>query len=306
MVKKVEEYFLQHNFTVKGKYAYGEFDSFETNVLMEPTAQFPLLVHFTCFLTDTQKQAVSNLLGMEKLKNCRFEWTLYGFSVYANDLTVKRLVDRLDELLNKVCDILKNNGALGARYCPICGNALSEDIKKCTIDGLTITLDNTCVQDINTAIEESNKQFDEAPNNYLRGFAGAVLGGLVGVVLSVILYVVGFISALSAFVAFFLGTFLYGKFGGKQNKVMIAIVSVTTILLMVGTTFAIYLVVAGAAASEAGLNISAFEAFGLIMEDEEVARSFIADMVMTVLFCALGCGYEIFSMFKKVKRTEKI
>ncbi len=306
MIKKAEQYLAERNFVINGKTAYGEFGGFETNIMVEPTASMPFLAHFSCFASDGQRCTISQQLQAEKMKNVRFDWSMYGLSVFANDLTVKRLFDRMDSILEKVCEILKANGALGVGYCPICGKELSSDNKKCNVDGFSIVIDNECVQDINQMIDEVNKEFEAAPNHYLRGFAGAVLGGLGGVVVYVVLYLLGYLAAISAFISFALGAWLYGKFGGKQNKMMIVIVALTTLVLMLGTTFVIYLTAAATAAAEAGINVNAFEAFGMLMEQEEFSRLFVSDLLFTLLFYALGCGFEIFNLARRIKREERI
>lgn len=307
MNKKFAEFLTQRNLSVNGNLAYGVIDGFETNVFYNAAATFPVQFHFSCFLDADRRSAALNLLTAQKPKQSVVQLTPYGLTLAVNDLTLNRLINSLDETLKNVCNVLHENGALGIGYCPVCGKELDfEQSKKCNVDGFTVSLDNDCVDSINASITQANKEFDQAPNNYLRGFLGALLGGLAGVALAVVLYLVGFISTISAFVSFYVGTLLYSKFGGKRNKVMIVIVTVTTVVLMLATTAATYVVEAGIAAAEAGLEMSGIDAFSYLMQDSEFAGYFYKDLALTLVFCAVGCGYEIFALNKKVKKAKTI
>ena len=137
------------------------------------------------------------------------------------------------------------------------------------------------------------------------GFLGALVGGVAGFAVAFILYLCGVISAISAFVAVVLGAFLYKKFGGKENKMMILIVSVTSLAFMILAVFSVYLCAAGAAAKEAGLVMNAFEAFKTCMGVEEFSSAFTQDLIMTIVFSILSIVYEVVMLLRKVKRPNK-
>ncbi|MCM1290161.1 MAG: hypothetical protein NC132_05395 [Corallococcus sp.] len=306
MNKKLAAYLTERGLTVDKNRAYGVFNGFETNVEYRVFDNVtPLYLHFSCYTTDEQKRTVQQELNAAAVKYLKFAFSPYGLELGLNDLTLGKLLKRLDEILNKVCASLKDNGALGVGYCPVCGNALNFDqSKKCTVNGITVSIDNDCVDNINTLISAENKDFEEAPNNYLRGFLGAFIGGLVGVGVAVGFYAAGFISAISAFVAIFLGEFLYRKLGGKPNKMMVVILSVTTFVMMMLAVVAIYLVAAAIGAEKVGMDTFAY--FKLCMQDEEISAAFTRELILTALFSALGCGYEIFMLLKRIKRKSNI
>ena len=213
----------------------------------------------------------------------------------------------MPDILYNIFNIISQNGATTAEYCPVCGNRLGEaEYKQCNIDGFKITIDTACVETINAVISEENKDFNEAPNNYLMGSVGAVIGGIVGAALAIGLYMLGYVSALSAIVSVVLGAFLFQKFHGKPDKVMIIIVSVITLVFMIASIFGIYIVAAGIAANEEGLYISAIDAFGICMENEEFSRIFYLDLALSVVFSAVGIGLEIAVLAKQIKRKQNI
>ena len=106
------------------------------------------------------------------------------------------------------------------------------------------------------------------------------------------------------FVAFIVGELLYRKFGGKPNSGMIIILTCTVFATMILSVVGTYFVAAAHYANEAG--VSAVEYFKWCMEDPEIKRSFVVDLVLTVFFTILGCAYEIYVLYKRIKRQENI
>lgn len=308
MNKKFTTFFTGYGLEVNGNFAYGNVNGYETNatVVMFDTVA-PLRLHISFYATDDQKRNIEASIRNLALKFFSMQFSPYGLSLGFNDMTVKRLLKRLPEVLDKIYGVLAENGALTSEYCPVCGNKLEEEtLKKCNVDGYTITLDNDCVNTINTVINEENQDFKNAPNNYLKGFLGAFIGGLAGVAVAVLLYVAGFVSSLSAVISIVLGAFLYEKFHGKPNKMMVVIVSLTTLVMLAATVPAVYIVAAGIAANEASVNISAIDAFNILMLDDEFSRMFYSDLALIILFSVLGTVFEIFVLAKRVKRKKSI
>lgn len=291
---------------VNGNTAYGSVGGFEANLniaLLDNIS--PVKLHISFYGTDEQKRAIDAALRNERIKYFRHQFTPYGILIGLNDFTVKRLAARLDKLLERICGILSENGAVGEGRCPVCGNELT-DATKCKPGWFEVMIDNACKDNINAVIDEENKDFKNAPNNYLRGFAGAAIGAAVGAAITVIFYLIGYVTAISAIVSVILGTFLYEKFHGKPNKMMLVIVSVTTLAFMVASIFGVYIGLAGYVAAKEGIDLSAFEAFGLLLEDADFATGFYLDLGLVVLFTALGMGVQIAYIVRKIRRQQNI
>ena len=121
------------------------------------------------------------------------------------------------------------------------------------------------------------------------------------------LYLVGFVASISSVVAVVVGARLYCKFGGKKNKMMLVIVTATSIVCVMASVLIIYVVAAGMAAAEAGVDLSAFGAFTyLLANEEEFARSFYANLLMMGLFAILGVVFEVVAMRKMIQRPDKL
>lgn len=308
MNKKFADFFSSYGLVIKDNLAYGIINGYETNAKVNVLDNVsPLRMHISFYATDDQKRSVESAIRNLALKRFNMQFSPYGLSLGFNDITMNGLLKRLSDILNMIFGILSENKVLKSGFCPVCGNPINEsDSKKCNIDGYTITIDNKCVETINSVINAENQDFYNAPNNYFKGFLGALIGGVVGAIVSILLNVLGFVSSLAAIISIVLGTFLYQKFHGKPNKVMIVIVSLTTLVLLAATIPVIYIAVAGIAANNEGLSISAIEAFKICMSNDEFSRLFYVDLALIVFFSAIGTVFEIFVLAKKIKRKTNI
>jgi len=308
MNKKFLELFTGYGMTITGNNGYGLIKGYETNVVIRMFDNIsPVTIHISCYTTSEQKRAIEQAFRAAGIKYFKFAFTDFGVTIGLNDITGIRLIKRMPDLLNQLYSFLSDNGALGAQYCPVCGNELNPDTrKKAMVDGFTFYLDHDCILNLNKGINAENQDFQEAPNNYVNGFVGALLGGIIGAVIAVVLYMIGFVSSISAFVAVLSGVYFYKKFHGKPNMMMIAIVAVTTLACMVGSVFVIYISVAAVAAEEANLALSAIEAFRLLMQDAEFSQFFVSDLGLSLLFSALGIGYQVYALSKAIKRRKAI
>lgn len=307
MNKLLKEFCEYKGLKVEKNSAYGVINNIEINVSYSALdSAAPVLIHFSFYGSDNDKRLISNMIAAERIKFLKIGADAYGISVGLNDITLGKLVKRLDSIIETVVKCIKSYDVKLSEYCPLCGNELTNECKIYNVDGFSFKLDESCVSNINAVIEEENKDFDDSPNNYGKGLIGILLGALVGSIAYVILFMIGFISAICAFISIMLGVFLYKKFGGKQNAVMVVMAGIVTLLSLVGTLFVLYILAATGLSLEAGLNIVGIEAFTFFMNDNAFATEFISNLAMTILFIVLGAGYEVTRLFKSVKRTEKI
>lgn len=305
MNKRFSTALSNYGMTINGNFAYGIIHGYETNATVNLLDNFtPLRMHISFYATPEQHQNIEAAINNLKIKYFKMEFTTYGISLGFNEFTAGQLIKKLPGVLDSIYGVLSDNGALKSEFCPVCGGQLGEGAKKCNIDGFTITIDNDCVNRINMIINAENQDFTAAPNNYFKGFLGALIGGVAGAALSIVFYMIGLISAISAFVSIILGAFLYQKFHGKPDKMMIVIVALTTIVLLEATIPVIYIVASGMAAAQEGLSMSAIEAFSLLMEDGEFALYFYRDLAMVFLFSVIGIAFEISYLKRKIKKRK--
>lgn len=308
MNKKFEQCFVEYGLNVNGNNAYGVVKGYEINATVNNRDMYyPVTVHISCYATAAQRADVSAALKNRKDIKGLKSMDDFGVLLRLTDMTTGRLLKRIPEILDWVAGMLEANGALGAQYCPHCGKPLSANASKCDVEGMTITLDTDCVGAVNTAIDNRNADFAAAPNNYLRGFIGALIGGIVGAALVAVFYLLGFVSIFSGIAAVALGGFLYVKFGGKPNKMMIVIVAVTSLVFLVAALFITYIVAAEIILKSNGIyGTSGIEAFiKLIQEDAEFKSGFTTDLMLVIVFALLGVGLYAWQLAKNVKKAGK-
>lgn len=307
MHKKLAEFLTQRGFVVTNDTAQGQIKGFDITIgynAMSNTA--PVYGHISFYASENEKYAMAATIKALKIKFLVYQLTTFGLSFGLNDITLGGLLKKLDKNLDDILNVIQNGGGKGAEYCPYCGENL-DDYKVCNIDGINIKLHNECVSKLNVEIAEENKEFDAAPNNYLKGTIGLLLGAAIGCVIYIILFMIGFISAISAFAAIALGVFFYKKFGGKPNMTMVILAAVITLASSLLTVYGLHVLAAiGLAFEQTGNAVSGMEAMQLMMQDSEFSASFTSNMVMTIIFTLLGAGYEVFTLSKSVKRTKQI
>lgn len=308
MNKKLKTYFEELGLNVQGNNAYGNYQGYEISAdvaILDSVA--PVKMHVNLFASaEVKAQMIREILSF-RFKNFVIDQDIYGIALGFNDpWTVGKLLKRMPEMINKIFEVFNKYEAKGIEYCPICGELLSEESKKYKIEWVQITMDNNCVNDINNAIEIDNKNFDEEPNNYLKGALGACIGALVGFAAFIIIFFLGYISSLTSFIAILLGAYLYKKFKGKQNYMMIIIVSTISIVSMLLAVFSIYLLAAQSLALELGFSSTGIQAFKDMMTVTEFNKEFTSNLWMTVFYTILGVAFEIFNLSKSIKRQGKI
>lgn len=309
MNKLINEFCIKRNLTVENNnYAHGFIMNYETNLFYIPLDNVaPVRIFISCFLPDDKKEIVSKQIIDLKQKYLKLDFTPYGLVIGLNAITLKKLMADIDNILDSVYNILIANEVLDSAYCPICGNKLDEaNSYVANVAFGKVTIDNDCKEKINQTIEKENKEFDDAPNNYLKGFAGALIGALISAVAFIVLYMIGFISAITSFLSIYLGIIFYKKLGGKPNKTMVLIVTVVTVIVMALTICGIYVYAANLLASDYGYTSSGINAFVDMMNVDDFRKEFSSNAAMTVLFTLLGCGFEVFSQMQKVKRSSTI
>lgn len=307
MNKKVISLLQQYGLTVTGNTAYGIMQGYETSLRSpSPMEQSAYYIHVNFYATDEKKQEIAAELGRTGIKLTATP-SAYGLTICFPAAFAGTLVKNLPVLFDRLIALLKQNELPGADTCPYDGKPLIEaEKKRCSINGFYVTLNNDCVSSINRQIEEENRAFANAPNNYMQGICGALLGGIVGAACTIALYYIGFVSSLSAIIAVLLGAFLYRKFGGKPNVMMIVIVSVVSLILIGAAFFVSYLIAAGTAAAEAGLHMSALDALLICLDDSEFASAFYSDFAMLFVFTIVGIALVIASLIRQIKRPKNI
>lgn len=260
---------------------YGEYKGYEVT-LYNSQQGFDLFLNF--YGSKEQKLAVAQVFQNAGNKTLvKTEVSTFGFHSVINGMTIKTIIKKIVEKLDITVAYLKENDIKGVGYCMNCGNiGILTTVK---VNDVYVTLDNECLDKIEKMIKKSDEEFIEQPNNYVRGILGALLGAVIGAVTWIVIYLLGYLSAISAILSVFLANYFYVKFGGKANNVKTIIVSTISLVVLILTCFLIYLFL--------------FEDLEIIFMDDEIKSAFIYDMLMNVVFTAIGVVAQYASTKKK-------
>ena len=307
MNKKLAAALQQHGMTVTGNSAYGTVQGYEMSLRApSPMEQSAYFLHVSFYASEEKKQEAANEIARFGNK-LRVENSAYGLTITLPQpvFTLNPLIEAIGVLFEKLPALFKQKEIPGADVCPYDGNPMTENSRRCVMNGFFVTLNNDCISSINKAIEEENRLFANAPNNYLQGICGALVGGVVGAALVIALYFMDYVASISAIIAVMLGAFLYRKFGGKPNAVMIVIVSVISLIfILIGYYAAVIIDII----SEFSLDFgSAIELLNLnLAENPEFSKLFYTNLALLLVFTALGIGVMIFSLVRQIKRPKNI
>lgn len=309
MNKKIGAFFEERGFAIEGNCAYGKIDNYDASVfvaILDNVA--PLRIQLSLHAVGETRQTILNEIRALNFKFFRMEANLYGILLGFNGMTINSLLKQLPDMLEKITNILNRNGALGTNYCPLCGKELIEGTYKPYVieKWIKVNIDDECVGKLNDVIKKENEEFSKAPNNYLKGTLGALIGAAAGAIGYFILANFGVIGAISGILAVYLGALLFKKFGGKPTKVMVLIVAVLSILSQLFAVFYIYYNVANVLAIDYNITSVGMEAFKDMMGVAEFKSEFTHNLIMTIVFTAIGVGSYALQLVRQTKRKSGI
>lgn len=279
---------------------YGNYNGYDVTLAIYDT-----ITVFVNFRADDEVKQVASKIFHTTSNDKMIQTTVdpYGFHSIVNGMTFNSTLKKVVEKLDATIKYLKEHEISGNNCCAVCGNE-GEDLKTVRLNDRYMTLDQECLDKIEAEVNEADKEFEEKPNNYLQGILGALLGAFIGAVAWVLVYLIGFVSALTAVLAVFLGNYFYVKFGGKANKAKTVIVAVISLVFLVSACFILYIIAANAAIIEGNLNTTALE---FIFSNGELKGAFIYDMVLNVVFTAIGViGQAVYTSKKEQDSRIKI
>lgn len=309
MNKYIIEALKDYNFEYDKNVGYGIIDGYEVNVINNPMATGPVFL-FSTYLPQSKKNDFVMKMNTHKYSLVQSSYFEFGVCVVLGAMTSKGFIKKCQEVLPTILLILKELEAPTHEICPQSGEVLDLESSKLipVLDSkVKVRVTNQAVETLNSIIEKGNEEYEAAPNNYLKGFLGILIGALAGVGLTVLFSYLGYITAFSSLVSIFLGTFLYAKFGGKQNVVMIIMSFVTTALAILLAVVLMYTYVASKALYDIDPTYQGFKALEwALTNSEEFARLFILDIILNVVFMFVGAGISLFRLLKMIKRPKTV
>ena len=144
--------------------------------------------------------------------------TKFGVRLTLNGVwTIQSAAKKMVEKINHVISLLKEKSIYGVTNCPMSGKIIQNKTTLLVNDAF-VTLDEEDANKIKEEYQMKENEFENAPNNYLKGLLGALVGAIVCGIAYYILYTLGYISIWIGVLAIFLSSFLYDKFGIHDHR----------------------------------------------------------------------------------------
>ncbi|MCQ2086714.1 MAG: hypothetical protein MJZ37_01365 [Bacilli bacterium] len=307
MNKKIIDALSNYDFQYEKNYGYGHIEGYEVNIINNP-GQYGPLFYFSTYLPQTKRNDFVVKFNNLKLSLCQASYNDFGVIVMIGALTANGFPKKFHEVLPKILDILAELEAPKSDICPQSGEPLYEDNSKTiTIEPgqIKYKLTLSAAEAVKSLVNKDDEDFAAAPNNYLKGFLGILIGAVAGAAITVIFEFLGFITWIAPFVAIFLGTFLYKKFGGKPTFVMIIMSFLTTLLVILGSLFVTYLIVCTNACAENGFTETGISALLLTIEYVDgFLGSFIGDFAINTIIIIVIELFSLSSLLKQIKKVK--
>ena len=184
--------------------------------------------------------------------------------------------------------------------CPFCGETLegSEDIRLVGTYGRMFHAHEHCFDEYTEQVKSGEIKEAQAPNNTLRGLLGAILGSLAGCIIWALMFLfTDYFVVIVAFLISMGAAFMWGKFGGKNNKTKIAVVWAVSIIMMLLTMLASYLIFVAVS-----VDGNVFENFIYNLQVPPSFRSLvIVDTLISFVFIIVANVYMTINVLKTQK-----
>ncbi len=184
--------------------------------------------------------------------------------------------------------------------CPFCGETLegSEDIRLVGTYGRMFHAHEHCFDEYTEQVKSGEIKEAQAPNNTLRGLLGAIIGSLAGCIIWALMFLfTDYFVVIVAFLISMGAAFMWGKFGGKNNKTKIAVVWAVSIIMMLLTMLASYLIFVAVS-----VDGNVFENFIYNLQVTPSFRSLvIVDTLISFVFIIVANVYMTINVLKTQK-----
>ena len=292
---------LSHNgFILNKNRAFATIDGYHFNAFLSGGLMPLLKLHVSFFATLQQQQFIQTTLKNSRIQGMQTRLTDYGISITFSGVNTAVLTSLLQSVLTFVTATCKNYGALNCNYCPLCGAELAPEEKRVVqVEGIHIALDNKCIDRINDVLAKKYHLGDSQPNNYFRGFLGALLGAFIGGVVAIGSFFTDTLPVLAAVLSVCLGMIFYKKFKAKQNNVMFVMVGCLTLLFQLGASLFSFMISAHLAILEMGGQTEGmWQSFAQCMLLRQFSNLFYLSLLISVVTSAI-CLFVAFSVERK-------
>ncbi len=307
MNKNIIKALSNYSFEYNKNWGYGNIEGYEANISNNNFQLGPVL-YISSFLSQTKKNDFLVKFNSLNISMCQAATYDFGVAVMIGAATSGTFIKKFQQVMPKILEILTEIEAPKSNICPQSGEELTED-NSTTIswstNGIKVRISNNAVEVVNSVQQKAEADYKNAPNNYLKGFLGILIGSLVGAGVAIGFEILGLITWIAPLISILLGTFLYRLFHGKQTYMMIVMSFFTTLITILLALFIAYLIVCTNVCHEADIDIAGIEALKFVMNEvPEVKSGFILDFVINTIVVLAVEVFSITMLISRIKRSK--
>ena len=275
---------------------------------------FGYSIRITELLVDTLLPIVSKftevnksdeLLAKVNQRNISREFRVKNLSIAPNGIVVVFLdnpgtMKRIYAFLDWFMPLLGESSATGVNICTECGCEVTAG-RWVLIDGVAFHMHDSCAEAAKRQItEEETAQKEADTGSYVTGLLGSLGGAAIGAVVWAIVLNMGYVASLVGLLIGWLSEKGYNLLKGKQGKAKVLILILAIVFGVLLGTLAADVMTLGSMI--AGGELPGFTygdilplIFALLVEDAEYAGATASNVLMGLLFAALG----VFTLLRK-------
>ena len=287
MNKNLKSYIEDFNLNFENNAVYGSINDYQ---ICTKSMMF-LETQIFSFMDDLQRSELNEFIvrNQKELKILAYKMNYCGVCIRVKMQTAKGGYNNLRNAITRITSYMKEKEIKDNRYCPITGVELTET-QKIVIEGFKVNVSLEAIEQLNAAAQKAEEEYQNAPNNYLKASLGAIVGGAIGAVVWIVVGIlINIVSGFIALLIAYLAGLGYDKMKGKSNWTKIAIISIVTLAWVIISMFAIYVIATAQSMREYGFEGNPISfLLDILNMDEELRQAFIIDMVLSLIFGAVG------------------
>lgn len=291
-----------HNMRIDSGVAYGSLCGYAAT-LSEGAGYKQIQI--TTLFPDAQQQFQLNteLQGTDLLKEFRVqEITFAGNRINIVFLDNPGTMKKIENFIEYFFPLLEKYGATKYNICTECTCEITSGQWK-LIDGAAFYFHEACAQKVQNSLTQTREiRKQENNDSYVTGFVGALLGAILGAIAWGLLWSFGYIASIIGFVIGWLAEKGYNLLHGKQAKGKIVILLLSVVIgVFLGTFLGETFSLVGMIRSGELYDVTYADipwVISILLSDAEYLGAIIGDILMGLLFAALG----IFSLVRRANR----
>ena len=257
-----------------------------------------LLEIFVPQIFDADKEQIEEILKQDKVK--RYEWFNNSIKITFPEYFRPYSMSKIKNILISITDHFYRKYPEEIPQCHDCGE--QKRAEAYYIGNVTKFLCSDCFRTAERTTNEKFNEYQQEPNNYFRGFIGALLFAIPGILVTILLFIfLERLAAISALLYIVLGMKGYKLFKGKTTPLGALIVILTGILMIAVGIIITYSVFIMKEIKTTDLNLVI-----LILKVPEIRRDIILNIGLSYVISAFFIIVQLIQMMKEWRFLKNI